>query len=311
MRTRGGATTRRPSTRFGGQRGNASPSPGGLAGVGSPLQTLCELVGGERAARAAAAKHRCGRFVKPGPEDVAAYTTELLTATQTTRNPARDLDGQHLGARNKFGVTLLHKALRFPNWRAARHLLSVRPDLANARDDLGRAPLHDACWNEQLDWSAVDALLARDPCQLLCADNRGHTPLCYAPQCSWRAWAQFLQSRRGFLEWAFDADRDACSEAPDDILSLLPSRDPVVSEPSSDSDGGGPPVKRPRVAEEPPPPPPQTSPQRRSPAQRWTEVARSVLLAHCPRYAPDRPAQTPANSPPRDGRALPAPLPPP
>ena len=84
MRTRGGATTRRPSTRFGGQRGNASPSPGGLAGVGSPLQTLCELVGGERAARAAAAKHRCGRFVKPGPEDVAAYTTELLTATQTT-----------------------------------------------------------------------------------------------------------------------------------------------------------------------------------------------------------------------------------
>ena len=160
MRTRGGATTRRPSTRFGGQRGNASPSPGGLAGVGSPLQTLCELVGGERAARAAAAKHRCGRFVKPGPEDVAAYTTELLTATQTTRNPARDLDGRHLGARNKFGVTLLHKALRFPNWRAARHLLTVRPDLANARDDLGRAPLHDACWNEQLDWSAVDALLS-------------------------------------------------------------------------------------------------------------------------------------------------------
>ena len=249
--------------------------------------------------------------MKPGPEDVAAYTTELLTATQTTRNPARDLDGRHLGARNKFGVTLLHKALRFPNWRAARHLLTVRPDLANARDDLGRAPLHDACWNEQLDWSAVDALLARDPCQLLCADNRGHTPLCYAPQCSWRAWAQFLQSRRGFLEWAFDADRDACSEAPDDILALLPSRDPVVSEPSSDSDGGGPPVKRPRVAEEPPPPPPTTSPQRRSPAQRWTEVARSVLLAHCPRYAPDRPAQTPANSPPIDGRALPAPLPPP
>ena len=110
MRTRGGATTRRPSTRFGGQRGNASPSPGGLAGVGSPLQTLCELVGGERAARQAAAKHRCGRFVKPGPEDVAAYTTELLTATQTTRNPARDLDCKNLGARNKFGVTLLHKA---------------------------------------------------------------------------------------------------------------------------------------------------------------------------------------------------------
>merc|ERR1711924_482148 len=151
---------------------------------------------------------------------------------------------------------------------AARHLLTVRPDLANARDDLGRAPLHDACWNEQLDWSAVDALLARDPCQLLCADNRGHTPLCYAPQCSWGAWAQFLQSRRGFLEGAFDSERDACSVPSEDILALLPSRDPVVSE-ASDSDSG-PPVKRVRVEEEPPPPPPTTSPQRRSPAQRWT-----------------------------------------
>ena len=85
MRTRGGATTRRPSTRFGGQRGNASPSPGGLAGVGSPLQTLCELVGGERAARAAAAKHRCGRFVKPGPEDVAVSSSVVYAATQTTQ----------------------------------------------------------------------------------------------------------------------------------------------------------------------------------------------------------------------------------
>ena len=94
----------------------------------------------------------------------------------------------------------------------------------------------------------------------------------------------------------------------EDILELLPYRDPVVSE-ASDSDSG-PPVKRVRVEEEPPPPPPPTtSPQRRSPAQRWTEVARSVLLAHCPRYAPDRPAQTPANSPPRDSRALPAPPP--
>jgi len=290
MRTRGAPTPRRAT------RGSTRASPEG-GHVGSPLQTLCELVGGETKARAAAAKHKGGAYDKPGVDVVAAYTTDLLTAAQTTRQPARDLEGVNLGARNKFGVTLLHKALRFPNWRVSRYLITKRPDLAVARDDLGRAPLHDACWNETLDWAAVDALLAEDPCQLLSVDNRGHTPLCYAPQCSWRAWAAFLQSRRGFLEWAFDSDRECLSAIPADVLALLPSRSAVVSEASSDSDdrrAASPVAKRPCHEEQRAvSTSPSASPERVSPAQRWTAVARSVLLAHCPLYAPDRPAQTP------------------
>ena len=66
-------------------------------GRGSPFETLLELVGRRRAARGGG--EALWRFVKPGPEDVAAYTTELLTATQTTRTPPSHWTFRRVGRR--------------------------------------------------------------------------------------------------------------------------------------------------------------------------------------------------------------------
>ena len=60
-------------------------------------------------------------------------------------------------------------------------------------DDLGRAPLHDACWSSKPDFALVDALdVAAAPAALFRRDSRGHAPLNFAPRATWELCARFL-----------------------------------------------------------------------------------------------------------------------
>ncbi|KAJ1455790.1 hypothetical protein M885DRAFT_519004 [Pelagophyceae sp. CCMP2097] len=168
----------------------------------SPLEVLQQLLG---ALPEALASEPRGQFVAPTPEQIAQYTIPLLALIPRTTDPASDLLPEQLTARNKFGVTLLHKACRFPNWILARHLAEAHPDLAQARDDLGRVPLHDACWNEKVDFGVVDMLIAADISALCAPDNRGHTPLCFAPEAAWPSWRAYLLGKRDVLRAALGA----------------------------------------------------------------------------------------------------------
>lgn len=275
MNTRSRSTADGPAR---GTRNSRRTSGGDGRGPLAPLELLCSMVGGEERAKSFAARNLRAAFRQPMPSEIAAYTIPLLAMVQTTPSPEVDLAGAELGARNKFGVTLLHKTLRYPNWASSKYLMTRCPDLCASRDDLGRVPLHDACWNEALDFETIDLLLRADPCQLACADNRGHTPLCYAPRSSWAQWAKFLEARREFFQAAFDGavpDPDALPTPASALVGLAPALPPPVVS-SEDL-----PVVE-RLAKRPKPSP-ESSPT--SPTARWTEVTRSVLEAHCPQFA--------------------------
>lgn len=138
-------------------------------------------------------------FETPEKEQIDEYTIALLSLMAKCTNPSEELRASQLGARNKFGVTLLHKACRYPNWVLARFLCEQRPDLCLAVDDLGRNALHDACWNEKVDFDVIDLLVSQDAANLVTPDTRGHTPLCFAPEAAWPAWKKYLTSNRQFL----------------------------------------------------------------------------------------------------------------
>ena len=142
-----------------------------------PLELLYGIIGGEARARKCLAARGRAAYRVPTREEVAGYTIPMLTLVQTCRDPAAHLPGRNLAARNKFGVTLLHKSLRYPNWRTSSFMMAADASLALYKDDLGRIPLHDACWNETLDFDVIVQLLEFDWTALVCYDARGHTPL--------------------------------------------------------------------------------------------------------------------------------------
>jgi len=159
-----------------------------------PLEVLTAWLGGPR--RASELVASAGPFDEPRPAETLAYTIAALGEVQNASEKDLGFSEAQLVARNKFGVTLLHKACRYPNWKSARYIAERAPQLCGCRDDLGRVPLHDACWNEKLDFDVVELLLRLHPEALLSADHRGHTPLCYAPRKAWPAWNRFIRQRQ-------------------------------------------------------------------------------------------------------------------
>ncbi|KAH8064928.1 hypothetical protein JL722_1818 [Aureococcus anophagefferens] len=270
-----------------------------------PLELLYGIIGGEARARKCLAARGRAAYRVPKREEVAGYTIPVLTLVQTCRDPAAHLPGRNLAARNKFGVTLLHKSLRYPNWSTSSFMMAADASLALYKDDLGRIPLHDACWNETLDFDVIVQLLEFDWTALVCYDARGHTPLCYAPRCSWAAWAAFFEAQRDRIVAEFADPGDAPPRAPERPTQPTPPR--VHSDPTLDRAGAPPlrapplpplavpgagsfatsifgaPALEPGVDSESDPPAPKRPcqrPPRQTPRERWSEVARSVLLAH-------------------------------
>ena len=81
-----------------------------------------------------------------------------------------------------------------------KFLLSPEVDLnVRVRDDYGRTPLHDACWNPEPQLEICTLLLQRDPSLFLVADARGFTPFQYARKSDWNVWRQFLFDHREHL----------------------------------------------------------------------------------------------------------------
>ena len=62
------------------------------------------------------------------------------------------------------------------------------------RDDVGRNPLHDACWTKEPSLDLVRMILEREPDLAILADRRGHTPLGYVRAEHWRVWDEFLDT---------------------------------------------------------------------------------------------------------------------
>eukprot|EP01031_Cornospumella_fuschlensis_P027897 gene27897-33691_t len=59
-------------------------------------------------------------------------------------------------------------------------------------DDVGRSPMHDACWRAEPLFSIIAILLDHNPFLLLFQDGRGDTPLHYVRSQHWGQWCAFL-----------------------------------------------------------------------------------------------------------------------
>lgn len=66
-------------------------------------------------------------------------------------------------------------------------------------DDLGRNPIHDACWTHKPNFELIKLLVVACPDLLYIADNRGFTPLDYVGKGCWREWRRFLNDHQDVI----------------------------------------------------------------------------------------------------------------
>ncbi|GKY97337.1 hypothetical protein MPSEU_000692100 [Mayamaea pseudoterrestris] len=134
-------------------------------------------------------------FTKPSE----SYDLSLI---QAVRN--QDIDtlrlkmnlGQTMQCANTFGHTLLHTAARRGATEIVRFFLTEANDVTpKVVCDMGRTPLHDACWTAQPNFCIIEMLLDASPDLLFLTDKRGFTPMAYVPKEHWPDWCVFLEQR--------------------------------------------------------------------------------------------------------------------
>jgi len=136
-------------------------------------------------------------FLEITPDSISSYTNEVVRAINDS--DIKTLKQHNLQCCNRFGESGLHLACR-------RGLLSVVNFMISdnvcvrRRDDSGRTPLHDACWNAIPNFQIMELLINKDPALLFLADKRGFTPLQYARKEHWSLWRQFLFDNRHSFE---------------------------------------------------------------------------------------------------------------
>jgi Ankyrin repeats (3 copies) len=131
-------------------------------------------------------------------EQTGRYNTDIVQITRTNDVTAlRQYCTQHgptaFDCYNRFGEGLLNMTCRRGFTEMVEFLLSPPVQLpVRVRDDCGRTPLHDACWNPTPQLEICTWILQKDPSLFLVADKRGYTPFQYARKSDWPIWRQFL-----------------------------------------------------------------------------------------------------------------------
>ncbi len=91
------------------------------------------------------------------------------------------------------------------------------------RDDMGRTPMHDACWSSAApNHDIMKILIGAAPELLLSKDKRGHSPFDYARREYWPNWVTFLNEHRQFIVTSLvsscllDSDQIVINESEDE-----------------------------------------------------------------------------------------------
>eukprot|EP00540_Astrosyne_radiata_P007762 CAMPEP_0116832866 /NCGR_PEP_ID=MMETSP0418-20121206/6124_1 /TAXON_ID=1158023 /ORGANISM="Astrosyne radiata, Strain 13vi08-1A" /LENGTH=245 /DNA_ID=CAMNT_0004462263 /DNA_START=139 /DNA_END=873 /DNA_ORIENTATION=+ len=157
------------------------------------LQQLMEAMHGFRLSTQSALELDDEYFPFVTEEQIASYTIEVVAATR--ENKVEELKKIYetrgrsaLDCCNRFGESLLHMACRRGFKDIVTFFLSEVGLGVRIRDDCGRTPLHDVCWNPRVQLDLAAQLLERDPSLLLITDKRGHTPFQYARPQDWTTW---------------------------------------------------------------------------------------------------------------------------
>ncbi|KAL7533744.1 hypothetical protein ACHAWF_004608 [Thalassiosira exigua] len=142
-------------------------------------------------------------FLTYSEDHLASYTTDKVDAVQSNDVPAlRALwkAGHLMQASNRFGESLLHTSCRRGHLDVVSFFIDEAGVSPRVRDDMGRTPLHDACWSSAPPCHGIMKAIVREaPELLLSRDKRGHSPFDYARREHWPSWVAFLHEHRQFI----------------------------------------------------------------------------------------------------------------
>lgn len=139
-----------------------------------------------------------GFFPPIAETQYAAYNLEVVSACRernidALRHICETKGRQALDCFNRFGESLLNLACRRGFNEIVSYLLSGEVGLnVRMRDDYGRTPLHDACWNPSPLIEICSWILEKEPALFFIRDKRGYTPFQYARKSDWLVWRKFL-----------------------------------------------------------------------------------------------------------------------
>lgn len=138
-------------------------------------------------------------------EQMSAYSMDVVTMARTNdveglKSIFREKGRDALNCFNRFGEGLLNCTCRRGYTDSVAFLLSDEVNLnVRVRDDYGRTPLHDACWNPEPLIDICTMIMEKDPSLFFITDKRGYTAFQYARDTDWPKWRQFLFDRRALL----------------------------------------------------------------------------------------------------------------
>ena len=142
-------------------------------------------------------------FLTYTPKQLEAYTTEKVNAVQTNDvNKLRSLlhSGETMQASNRFGESMLHTSCRRGFTSIVEFFIQEAKVNVRVRDDMGRTPMHDACWSSTPpNHEIMKLLICYAPELLLSKDKRGHSPFDYARREHWPNWVTFLNEHRKLI----------------------------------------------------------------------------------------------------------------
>jgi hypothetical protein len=100
-----------------------------------------------------------------------------------------------MDACNRHGESIVHISCRRGQADTLRFLLR-NGGRVHMCDDLGRTPLHDACWAKAPVFDCISTIMDRDPSLIRVVDCRGASPLAYIRREHWPVWRHFFDSKK-------------------------------------------------------------------------------------------------------------------
>lgn len=140
-------------------------------------------------------------FLGVTADRISGYSKDIISAIKGSdlnflRMAHFDLK-RNMNCCNRFGESVLHTACRHGNLEVVKFLMQEAKVDIRVRDDYGRTPAHDACWQAEPNMELIELIIAQWPDLMLIADKRGFTPLQYVRKAQWPAWAEMFDQNHG------------------------------------------------------------------------------------------------------------------
>jgi ankyrin repeat protein len=141
-----------------------------------------------------------GFFLRITSDRLNCYSKDIIGAITSSdlnflRMAHTDLN-RNMNCCNRFGETVLHTACRLGQLEVVKFLVNEAKVDVRVRDDYGRTPAHDACWQAEPNMELIEIIVNQCPDLLLVTDKRGFTPLQYVRKAQWPAWAEVFKKNQ-------------------------------------------------------------------------------------------------------------------